>query len=66
MRGLSGDPEWLQTKHAIAVGHGIGDIGDGLRRLTDRDRCDHRIGQRVDRGKSIGILQPDIDARAIA
>jgi hypothetical protein len=34
--------------------------------LADRHRGDHLVGQRVDRRHRIGVLQPDIDTRAIA
>jgi hypothetical protein len=59
--GLARDPERLQSLSARTLRNGAGHIGDGLRRLADRDRRDDLVGERVDRHEAIFVLEPDID-----
>jgi hypothetical protein len=37
-----------------------------LRRLADGDRRDHLVGKRIDGGDAVTVLEPDIDAVAVA
>ncbi len=66
MSGLAGNAKRLQVLRAVAIGNCIRDIGDRLRRLSDRDGGNDLVGQRVDGREGIGVFKTDIDARAIA
>ena len=66
MRNLAGDAERLQVLAIVGIRRGVGHIGDRLRRLSDRNVCDHGVCCGVDCRKRISILKSDIDARAVA
>ncbi len=56
----------LQALRAVAFRHCVRNIGDRLRRLTDRAGRDQFVGGRVDRGYAVGIFEPDINSAAVA
>src|ERR1700688_2770122 len=66
MRGLAGNAKRLQTLRAVAFRHRVRNIGDRLRRLTDRAGRNQFVGDGVDRGHAVGVFQPDIDPAAVA
>lgn len=66
MRGLAGDTERLQVLAIVGIGCCARNIGDRLGCLSDRYVCDHRVGCGVDCRERVGILEPDIYARAVA
>ena len=59
-------PSGCRFWRSSGFGRGVGNIGDRLGRLSDRNVGDHLIRRGVDRGERIGVLKPDIDARAVA
>ena len=63
---LTGDTQRLKPLRSGALGHGAGHVDDRLSRLADRQGRDDPVGQRIDGGQLVGILQPDIDASAVA
>jgi hypothetical protein len=46
VRHLARNPKLLEVLHASTVGHRVGDIGKGLRRLADWDGRDHFVDLR--------------------
>jgi hypothetical protein len=66
MRDLAGYTERLQVLAIVGAWRGVRNIGNRLRRLSDRDVRDHSVGCGVDDRERIGIFEPYIDARAVA
>ena len=66
LRRLTRNSERLQPLQPVAIRHGVRDIADGLRRLSDRDIADDLVDCRVDDGERIIILETDEQATAIS
>jgi hypothetical protein len=66
VRNLPRDSEWFQVSGAGTGRHGIGDVGKSLWRLADWGRRDHLVGERINNGDSVAVLQSDIDAATVA
>src|SRR5258707_6524146 len=65
VRGLPGYSKRLEALRPRPLGDGVGHIDDGLRGLADRAGRDHLVRQRVDCGKTVLVLEADIDPRAV-
>src|SRR5437867_4311925 len=67
MRGSARETKRLQVLSSSGLrGSSFRDIDQRLRRLSVRNRGDHSVRCRIDGGHRIAILDPHIDARAIA
>src|SRR5579859_884391 len=52
--------QWLKIGAALSAGHRVRDIHHALRRLAERDGCEHLVFQGVDHSGGVGILDADI------